>query len=70
MDLRRVAGVSLAIVLVLAVLQVVLHLVAAGDVPLVLYLQLHQQVLLTDARQQLRLAPEVIAVAWRAGSSI
>ena len=38
------------------------HLVAAGDVPLVLDLQLHQQVLLADPLQQLRLTPEMVAV--------
>ena len=48
--------------LVLATHEVVLHLVAAGDVPEVLDLQLLQQVLLGDPGQQLRLAAEVIAV--------
>ena len=48
--------------LVLAAHEVVLDLVAAGDVPEVLDLQLLQQVLLGDPGQQLRLAAEVIAV--------
>ena len=51
--------------LVLAAHQVVLHLVAAGDVALVLDLQLHQQVLIADPRQQLWLATEVVAVTWK-----
>ena len=60
--MRGVVGAGVVLVLVLAVLQVVLHLVAAGDVPLVLDLQLHQQVLLADACQHLWLAAEVVAV--------
>ena len=48
--------------LVLAAHQIVLHLVAAGDVAQVLDLELLQQVLLGDAGQQLRLASEVITV--------
>ena len=48
--------------LVLAAHQVVLHLVAAGDVAQVLDLELLQQVLLGDAGQQLGLAAEVVAV--------
>ena len=48
--------------LVLAAHQIVLHLVAAGDVAQVLDLELLQQVLLGDACQQLWLASEVITV--------
>ena len=60
-----VACVREVLVVVLRVLQVVLHLVAAGDVALVLDLQLHQQVLIADPREQLWLATEVVAVTWK-----
>ena len=48
--------------LVLAAHEVVLHLVAAGDVPQVFNLQLLQEILLGDARQELRLAAEMVTV--------
>ena len=60
-----VACVREVLVVVLRVLQVVLHLVAAGDVALVLDLQLDQQVLIADPREQLWLATEVVAVTWK-----
>ena len=48
--------------LVLAAHEVVLHLVTAGDVPQVLYLQLLQEILLGDASQELGLAAEMVTV--------
>ena len=48
--------------LVLTAHEVVLHLVAAGDVPEVLDLKLLQQILLGDSGQQLGLAAEMVTV--------